>query len=106
MSIGVTLTNGSTKTLPDLVGKSKAIRLVLDGGPFEATEMHEAGLVDELADDPHQRADEWAQRAGSVPRELLVRTLSAFDAECSMEEALDRELTDVLETQEDGEFGR
>lgn len=104
--LGVTLTNGATKTLPALVGKGQAVRMVLDGGPFEASEMHEAGLVDELTPEPLDRATELAERATAAPRDVLVRTLSAFDAELAMEATLDRELVDVLETQANGEFGR
>ena len=99
LELGITLTNGATRTLPELVGRGTATRLALDGGPFDGREMAEAGLVDTLDDDPEERARELAVRAAELPRESLVRTLKAFAADRSLEATLDAEIRDVLAVQ-------
>ena len=99
LELGITLTNGSTRTLPELVGQGTATRLVLDGGPFDVREMADAGLVDVLDDDPEARAMELATRAAELPRESLVRTLDAFATDRSVEATLDAEIRDVLTVQ-------
>ena len=99
LSLGITLTNGATQTLPATVGRSRAVRMVLDGGPFDAEQLSEFGFLDEVADDPDTRATEWATMAADAPRDALVRTLSAFDAGQSLTGALEREIVDVLAMQ-------
>ena len=97
LELGITLTNGATATLPALVGPGEAKRLVVDGGPFDAEELTDRGLIERFVDDAHAEADTLARRATDCHREALVRTLLAFDADRSLEAALDAETRDVLE---------
>jgi enoyl-CoA hydratase/carnithine racemase len=41
---------GATQRLPRMLGTSRALRLMLDGGRLTAEEAHELGMVDELAE--------------------------------------------------------
>lgn len=99
LDLGITLTNGATKTLPELVGRGTATRLILDGGPFRSEEMADAGLVDELDEAPADRARQLGARAAAVSRNALVRTLAAFEADRSVDATLDAEIRDVIELQ-------
>lgn len=95
LDLGLTLTNGATTTLPALVGRATAVRMVLDGGPFDVSRMDAAGLVDEVAVEPTDVATGIARQAADAPREPLSRTLAAFRAERPFLDALETESQDV-----------
>jgi enoyl-CoA hydratase len=61
---------GGTQRLARLLGSGRALRLVLDGGPFEPSRALEIGLVDELAaaDSLIDRALALAERLGRRPK--------------------------------------
>ena len=64
---------GGTQRLARLLGRARALRLVLDGGPLGPTEAVEIGLVDELAapDRLIDRALALAARLGSRQRTAI-----------------------------------
>jgi enoyl-CoA hydratase len=91
--------SGGLSRLPRLVGRSRAMALLLDGRPIAADEALRIGLVDETAaagrciEAALARAREWAARAPDaarmIKRGVLRATASAVEAEiaASLEES-------------------
>lgn len=52
---------GGTVTLPRLIGRTAALRLLLTGESIEAAEALRIGLIDESCDDPLKRACAYAE---------------------------------------------
>ena len=65
---------GGTQRLARLLGSARALRLVLDGGPLEAKQALEIGLVDELVapDGLLERAVALAERLGRRPKPAIA----------------------------------
>ena len=70
---------GGTQRLARLLGSARALRLVLDGGPLEARQALEIGLVDELAapDRLLERALALAERLGRRPKVAIAASKHA-----------------------------
>jgi enoyl-CoA hydratase len=65
--------------LPDLVGRSVAMDLVLTRRWLSATEAHERGLVHRLTDDPAQEARTVAATLGRAPVKQVMGTATLLD---------------------------
>jgi enoyl-CoA hydratase len=65
---------GGTQRLARLLGSARALRLVLDGGPLQAKQALEIGLVDELVapDGLLDRAVALAERLGRRPKAAIA----------------------------------
>jgi enoyl-CoA hydratase/carnithine racemase len=94
--LGLTISNGSTATLPALIGP-RAMGLVLLGERIDAVRARELGLIDVWVDDPATVADEACRIAASfgeatplhlrmlrLPAEQIERALS-LEREAAME---------------------
>jgi enoyl-CoA hydratase len=68
---GVPLIDGGTQRLPRVVGLGRALELIMTGRMVDAREAHAIGLVNELAEDPVQRALELAEGLAGFPQETL-----------------------------------
>jgi enoyl-CoA hydratase len=75
---GVPLMDGGTWRLPRLIGRSRAMDMVLSGRPVEASEALRMGLVNRLVPDGQSRA----------AAEQLARELAAFPQRCLREDRL------------------
>jgi enoyl-CoA hydratase len=72
---GILPFGGATVRLPRL-GWGDAMRWLLTGDAFDATEALRIGLVQEIADDPLQRAVEFAERIAALPPLAVQATLA------------------------------
>jgi len=68
---------GATLRFPRETGWGNAMRWMLTGDEFDATEAHRIGLVQEIADDPVSRAREIAHTIAGKAAPLGVRTVLA-----------------------------
>lgn len=55
VSLGLIPGYGGTQRLPILVGKAKAFEMILTGKPVKADQALSIGLVNQVADDPHDK---------------------------------------------------
>jgi enoyl-CoA hydratase/carnithine racemase len=73
--IGLTISNGSTYLLPRILG-ARALPLVLAGGRMNAAEALWVGLLNEIADDPSERAVDmvraWVANGHATPWHLRL----------------------------------
>jgi enoyl-CoA hydratase len=92
---GVPLIDGGTVRLPRIVGRGRALDLILTGRRIDATECHQIGLCERLA--PHggarAAADEMAREIARFPQACVqADRRSVYLAEgCDMRDALKRE---------------
>jgi enoyl-CoA hydratase len=70
---GVPLVDGGTQRLPRVVGLGRALEMILTGRAVDAEEAKEWGLVNQIADDPRERAVEMGELIAGFPQET-VRT--------------------------------
>ncbi|RYZ13006.1 MAG: 2-(1,2-epoxy-1,2-dihydrophenyl)acetyl-CoA isomerase [Comamonadaceae bacterium] len=93
--IGLVTDTGGTWLLPRLVGRAKALGLVMLGDKLSAAEAERLGLIWQCVDDDALQgaAAELAQRLAAMPTRALVANRMAMDAAqgWSMEQALDHE---------------
>ena len=90
---------GGTQRLPRLVGRGRALDIILTGRQVEASEAHAIGLVDRLVD-----AGKAEAAAVEIARELAAHSLPALRAATrSVDAALDLPLPDgsALEAREE-----
>jgi enoyl-CoA hydratase len=96
VKLGLTPGFGGTQRLPRLVGKGRAMELVLGGGMIDAAEAHRIGLVNRvvpaasLAADARALAETWAANAPTAVRysmEAISHGLETSFAEGSFVEA-------------------
>jgi enoyl-CoA hydratase len=60
--------------LPDLVGRGRALELMLTSRWVDATEARAMGLVGDVVDDPWAHAEEMARRFAGLDPEAVART--------------------------------
>jgi enoyl-CoA hydratase len=65
--------------LPDLVGRSVAMDLVLTGRWLSAAEATERGLVHQLTDDPGTAAETLASALSTAPVKQVMNTAGLLD---------------------------
>jgi enoyl-CoA hydratase/carnithine racemase len=67
VKLGVMPGYGGTQRLPRLVGKGRALKLILSGDIIDAAEAYRIGLVDELEPDAHV-----IERAETVLKKIIA----------------------------------
>ncbi len=70
---------GGTQRLPRLVGRGRALELMLTGAPIDATEAHRIGLVNRVVDD-EALADETAALAATLAGQAPVAVRLILEA--------------------------
>jgi enoyl-CoA hydratase/carnithine racemase len=71
ITLGIIPGAGGTQRMPRLIGPARAKDLIYSGRMVEAKEALDIGLVDEVADDPYERAREMAARYAGGPTVAL-----------------------------------
>jgi enoyl-CoA hydratase/carnithine racemase len=92
--IGLTISNGSSRLLPRLIGGSRAMRIVLDARRLNAAEALEVGLVDELVaegDDVVSHAVDLVLRWTALGRSTAEHLMLLRPSLHELNDALDRE---------------
>jgi 2-(1,2-epoxy-1,2-dihydrophenyl)acetyl-CoA isomerase len=79
VSLGHAVTGGISARLPQLVGLLKAKELLLTSRWVEAGEALALGLLNEIADDPQQRARELAAQLSAFPARSLAATKRSLE---------------------------
>lgn len=97
LKLGIVPGFGGTQRLPRIVGKGRALELLLTGDPINAHEAHAMGLVNRVTE-PENLLDEARVLAGRILRNgpvAVALTLQAVDRGCEMPlaEALDWEVS-------------
>ncbi len=71
---GVPLIDGATVRLPLIVGRGRALDMILTGREMDVTEAHEWGLVNEVVGDGNhvERALEMAEGRAVLPQETML----------------------------------
>ncbi len=92
IKLGVIPGFGGTQRLPRLVGKAKALELMLTGTPVEAQQAHELGLVNQLVP-----AEELAATAATLARQLAASPVESVrgilqSVQSGLESSLDQGL--------------
>ncbi|MEZ6197742.1 MAG: enoyl-CoA hydratase/isomerase family protein [Planctomycetota bacterium] len=114
VALGVLPGTGGTQRAVRLLGKSRALRLMTDGGTFDFERAHELGLVDELVDEHEDFLESVLAFAGrylppnKAPRAVgLIKRACQSGAEMAFEQglALERELQQQLFTSMDAREG-
>jgi 2-(1,2-epoxy-1,2-dihydrophenyl)acetyl-CoA isomerase len=80
VEVGLAVTGGVTRLLPNIVGPAKANELVLFGTKITADEAAALGLVNVLAEDPLAQAMEWAQTLAAKPRRAVAMAKACLAA--------------------------
>lgn len=107
IDLGIMPGFGGTQRLPRLVGEAKALEMNLTGGPIDAHDAHEHGLVNRVVPD-HELLDvalAWAQRlGGKAPRavEQIKSVSNAGDLDAGLE-AEKRAFAEVFASEDAGE---
>ncbi len=100
VAVGLTVTGGVTKLLPQLVGPMRAKRLLLIGEMIDAEEAHSLGMLSFVCepDELGERTATIAKQLASKPRSSLALTKRAIDAapDNFLEEQLDLEVEHLL----------
>ena len=102
--IGLIPDCGGTWLLPRLVGRARALALVLTGDKLSAADAERLGMIWQVVDDADLPAQALAlaDKLAAMPSKALVATRHALDASQSL--ALDEAL--ALEAQVQGDLGR
>jgi enoyl-CoA hydratase len=105
--IGLIPGAGGTQRLPRLVGRSRALDLMLTGRQVAADEAHAIGLVDRLVDEGAATAGalQLAAELGAMSRPAQQAVVRAVDAafDVPIDEGFGYEAAQVLEVFEQGE---
>jgi enoyl-CoA hydratase len=110
-TLGLLPGNGGTQRLPRLIGRSRALDLMITGRTVTPTEAHELGIVDELfpAAELHERTLEYAGKLASGATRAIGNIKLAVNEgiDDGLERGLEREreLVEELFLSEDGREG-
>ena len=99
---------GGTQRLPRLIGRARALDLLVGGHAVGGEEARELGLVDRLADEPVEAATAWATELAAGPRLAIKAIVRCVDAtEQGFEEGMAVEAAEVSQLFEtaDGQEG-
>lgn len=82
VKLGIVPGYGGTQRLPRLVGRGRALDLLLTGEPIDAEEAHRIGLVNAIVPQPEliPAAKKWAQRVLANGPLAVALTMEAVDA--------------------------
>jgi enoyl-CoA hydratase len=87
---------GGTQRLPRLIGRSRALDLLVGGHSVGGEEAHQIGLVDRLADEPLEAAAAWAAELAAGPRLAIKAIIRSVDATTpAFEDGMAVEATEV-----------
>ncbi|HEY3827419.1 MAG TPA: enoyl-CoA hydratase-related protein [Bryobacteraceae bacterium] len=82
VKLGIVPGYGATQRLPRLVGRGRALELLLSGEPIDAAEAHRIGLVNALAsqEDLIASAKQWARKVVANGPLAVALTMESVDA--------------------------
>jgi enoyl-CoA hydratase len=82
VKLGIVPGYGGTQRLPRLVGRGRALDLLLTGEPIDAAEAHRIGLVNAIAAQPEliATAKQWARKVLANGPLAVALTMEAVDA--------------------------
>ncbi len=87
---------GGTQRLPRLIGRARAIDLLVGGHSVGSEEARQLGLVDRLADEPVEAAMAWAAELAAGPRLAIKAIVRCVDAtELGFEDGMAVEAAEV-----------
>jgi enoyl-CoA hydratase/carnithine racemase len=110
-TLGLLPGNGGTQRLPRLIGRSRALDLMITGRTVSPREAHELGIVDALfpADEVQERTLEYVQRlaAGATKAIGNIKLAVHEGIDDGLERGLarERELVEELFLSDDGQEG-
>lgn len=67
---------GGGERLVRRLGRARALRLLLEARVLPAEEARQAGLVDEIVDDPVAAARAWGEAVAALPREVVAAAVA------------------------------
>jgi enoyl-CoA hydratase/carnithine racemase len=111
VTLGLLPGNGGTQRLPRLIGRSRALDLMITGRTLTPLEAYERGIVDALfpADQLHEKTYEYAQKLATGATKAIGNIKLAVNEgiDDGLEEGLgrERELVEELFLSEDGREG-
>jgi enoyl-CoA hydratase len=111
VTLGLLPGNGGTQRLPRLIGRSRALDMMITGRTLTPLEAYERGIVDALfpADQLHEKTYEYAQRLATGATKAIGNIKLAVNEgiDDGLEEGLgrERELVEELFLSEDGREG-
>jgi enoyl-CoA hydratase/carnithine racemase len=111
VTLGLLPGNGGTQRLPRLIGKNRALDLMITGRTLTPQEAYELGLVDALfpADQLHEKTLEYAQKlasgAGKAIGNIKLAVNEGIDDGLERGLGRERELVEELFLSEDGREG-
>ncbi len=101
--LGLTPDGGNSVFLPALVGRGRAMELLLSNRTLSAAEAADLGLIGEVSGDPVARACSLAAGFATVPAETLATTRRLLDG-AGFEAALEAEEAAVIAAAQRPEF--
>jgi enoyl-CoA hydratase/carnithine racemase len=81
VSLGLVPEAGSSFLLPRLIGYQRAAELFLTGEFFDASYARELGLVNYIASDPYEKANELALKIAKQPPQAVINTKALMKAQ-------------------------
>jgi enoyl-CoA hydratase len=111
VTLGLLPGNGGTQRLPRLIGRSRALDLMITGRTLTPLEAYERGIVDALfpADQLHEKTYEYAQKLATGATKAIGNIKLAVNEgiDDGLEQGLgrERELVEELFLSEDGREG-
>lgn len=98
IKLGLMPLYGGTALLPELVGKNRALELMLSGDPVDARRAHEIGLVNSISSRDLSLLDDTCAyamtmgRHSKIPREVLRRLIRQHGEQATLKESLEAEM--------------
>lgn len=97
VKIGLTPDGGATWSFARALPRQLATEMALTGGKTPAVRLHDAGMVNRLADDPVAEALAWAAKLASGPADSMaaIKSLVGAAEERPLEDQLEAEATSI-----------